>query len=103
MYLRTTLQRGHYLQRRKRCKICNNTINGNEDNTDKCYVRHRQDLDIRGHVALDCLKNYMSSYRTTKDSDAGPAARMRAASSDVMGGSATRSAAHVFYWPERSV
>jgi hypothetical protein len=42
----------------------------------------------------------MSSIKSTKDSDAGPSARTRAASSDVMGGSATRSAVCVFYWPE---
>lgn len=51
-------------------------------------------------MALDYLKNYISSNKSTKDSDAGPSASTRAASSDVMGGSATRSVVCVFYWPE---
>lgn len=51
-------------------------------------------------MALDSLKDYITSNNSTKDSDAGPSARTRAASSDVMGGSATRSAVCVFYWPE---
>lgn len=52
-------------------------------------------------MALDCLEDYLSSYTRTKDSSADPAACTRAASADVMGESATRSAAHVFYWPEQ--
>lgn len=49
------------------------------------------------------LKSAISSYRKMKDPDAGPSARTRAASSDVMGGSATRSTAHVIYWLGRPV